>query len=221
MIYILLHIFAVVFKKIVNSFRTFESQRDPQRDQYDLLIVANDLKTKSRPAVSRRRAGDISNDRQRVRKVLTKVQTVIKLVHCTLFVLQIVHRCDSGPRTVRPAHQITMAGDKVLSGDCRFARRNYFPDTRKEIAACVTMARSLRRRYLAMETRNEFLHSTFLLPSPRYRLLFPHSFFSRRPFCRRASPPFLPRHSDSSFVPFRSKAVLVSPPLGERVLTRN
>ncbi|TGZ32144.1 hypothetical protein DBV15_01116 [Temnothorax longispinosus] len=74
-------------------------------------------------------------------KVLTKVQTVIKLVHRTLFALQIVHRCDSGPRTVRPAHQITMAGDKVLSGDCRFARRNYFPDARKEIVACVTMAR--------------------------------------------------------------------------------
>lgn len=58
--------------------------------------------------------------------------------------LQIVHRCDSGLRTVRLAHQITMAGDKVLSGDCRFARRNYFPDARKEIVACVTMARSLR-----------------------------------------------------------------------------
>lgn len=63
-----------------------------------------------------------------------------------------------------------MAGDKVLSGDCRFARRNYFPDARKEIAARVTMARSLRRRYFAMETRNEFLHGTFLPPpsfSPR------------------------------------------------------
>lgn len=46
-------------------------------------------------------------------------------------------------RTVRPAHQITMAGDKVLSGDCRFARRNYFPDARKEIVARVSMARSL------------------------------------------------------------------------------
>lgn len=39
-----------------------------------------------------------------------------------------------------------MAGDKVLSGDCRFARRNYFPDARKEIVARVSMARSLRRR---------------------------------------------------------------------------
>lgn len=95
--------------------------------------------------------------------------------------LQIVHRCDSGPRTVRLAHQITMAGDKVLSGDCRFARRNYFPDARKEIVACVTMARSLRRRYLAMETRNEFLHGTFLPPSslpPSFslRLLLPVRF---------------------------------------------
>ncbi|EZA60584.1 hypothetical protein X777_14610, partial [Ooceraea biroi] len=45
-------------------------------------------------------------------------------------------------RTVRLAHQITMAGDKVLSGDCRFVRRNYFPVARKEIVARVTMARN-------------------------------------------------------------------------------
>lgn len=47
-----------------------------------------------------------------------------------------------GVRTVRLAHQITMAGDKVLSGDCRFAHRNYFPVARKEIVARVTMARN-------------------------------------------------------------------------------
>lgn len=146
--------------------------------------------------------------------MLTKVQTVIKLAHCTLFVLQIVHRCDSGPRTVRLAHQITMAGDKVLSGDCRFARRNYFPDARKEIVACVTMARSLRRRYLAMETRNEFLHGTFLPPSS-----LPPSFSLRlllaRPFCRHASSPFLPRRSDSSLSCRFEARQSWSPPLRE------
>ncbi|KYM84516.1 Krueppel-like factor 6 [Atta colombica] len=52
---------------------------------------------------------DKSNDLQRFHKVLTKVQTVIKLAYCTLFVLQIVHCRDSGSRTVRLAHQITMA----------------------------------------------------------------------------------------------------------------
>lgn len=119
-----------------------------------------------------------------------------------------------GLRTVRPAHQITMAGDKVLSGDCRFARRNYFPDARKEIAARVTMARSLRRRYFAMETRNEFLHGTFLPPpppsfSPR---LLPPSGFAGVLLSRRFSPPSplplpSPLRSDSSSVPFRDEAV--------------
>lgn len=176
-----------------------------------IYITANDLKTKSQPAVSRRRSGDISNDLQRLHKVLTKVQTVIKLAYCTLFVLQIVHRRDSEPRTVRLAYQITMAGDKVLSGDCRFARRNYFPDARKEIVACVTMARSLRREDGTSPWRRATSFSTALFSRRRrcYRLLF-HSVSSCHPFCRHASSPFLPRRSDSSFVPFRSKAVLVS-----------
>lgn len=184
------------------------------------MLSADDLKTKSRLAVSGGQSDDISNDRQRLRKVLTKVQTVIKLAHCTLFVLQIVHRCDSGPRTVRLAHQITMAGDKVLSGDCRFARRNYFPDARKEIVACVTMARSLRRRYLAMETRNEFLHGTFLPPSS-----LPPSFSLRlllaRPFCLFAvsSPPF--RLLSRAVSKQGSLGLLLLASLGERVLTRN
>lgn len=107
-----------------------------------------------------------------------------------------------------------MAGDKVLSGDCRFARRNYFPDARKEIAARVTMARSLRRRYFAMETRNEFLHGTFLPPSFSPRLLpsgFAGMLLSRRffppPFLP-PSPPFLP-HCVPTPLPcrFRDEAV--------------
>lgn len=148
-------------------------------------------------------------------------QAGIKLAYCMLFpALQIVHRaCNSGPRTVRPAHQITMAGDKVLSGDCRFARRNYFPDARKEIVARVTMARHRRRRFLAMETRNEFLHGTFLplspLPSP---LPLPPSFspaFPPAPSILQAcfsavSSPDRHHHSDFSSMPFRSETVLVS-----------
>lgn len=159
--------------------------------------------------------GDISNDRQRIRKVPTKVQTVIKLVHCTLFVLQIVHRCDSRPQTVRLVHQITMAGDKVLSGDCRFACRNYFPDARKEIVACVTMARSLRRRYLAMETHNEFLHGTFLVATAFFFTSSPSAV--RLPTCYSAVsfPPF-----QLLFRRFEARQSW-SPPLDERVLTRN
>lgn len=174
-----------------------------------ICVVTNNLKTKSRLVVSQRRSGDISNDRQWIRKVLTKVQTAIKLVHCTLFVLQIVHRCDSRPQTVRLAHQITMAGDKVLSGDCRFACRNYFPDARKEIVACVTMARSLFVDGTSPWRRTtNFSTALFSRRSHRYRLLF-HSVSFRRSFCRRATPPFLPRHSESSFVPFRSSLGLL------------
>lgn len=88
-----------------------------------------------------------------------------------------------------------MAGDKVLSGDCRFARRNYFPDARKEIVARVSMARGASADgALAMETRNEFLHGTFLPPPPSALSAMPPlpPSFSLRllpPFRRLASPP--------------------------------
>lgn len=103
-----------------------------------------------------------------------------------------------------------MASDKVLSGDCRFAHRNYFPDARKEIVARVTMARNLHRRYFATETRNEFLHGTFLPLCRRAAFFFTSSPSAVRslPACSSLllpQPP--PLRFDSSFVPFRDEAV--------------
>lgn len=141
--------------------------------------------------------------------MLTKVQTVIKLAHCTLFVLQIVHRCDSGPRTVRPAHQITMAGDKVLSGDCRFARRNYFPDARKEIVACVTMAKE--------PSPTVPRHGDAQRVSPRHfspAVVATAFFFTPSPLVRFAGV-LLHRFFPAVPTPLSKQGSLGSPPLGE------